>query len=132
MTSVGLRWEELLLPLLQKYKLNITWGDQDLLNIIFHYNPGKTIERPIHQHTNHTLSVAYRTPSVALCLTEMCVSFSQNPCLSFPVSGTIAQITASMAATVLQLKRMASTYYMETEGFTTTTNNRLLELFTRP
>lgn len=40
MTSVGLRWEELLMPLLQKYKLNITWGDQDLLNIIFHYNPG--------------------------------------------------------------------------------------------
>lgn len=42
MTSVGLRWEELLMPLLQKYKLNITWGDQDLLNIIFHHNPGKS------------------------------------------------------------------------------------------
>lgn len=41
MTSVGLRWDELLMPLLQKYKLNITWGDQDLINIIFHYNPGK-------------------------------------------------------------------------------------------
>ncbi|XP_061770265.1 glucoside xylosyltransferase 1 isoform X2 [Nerophis ophidion] len=44
MTSVGLRWEELLLPLLQKYKLNITWGDQDLLNIIFHYNPEFLLE----------------------------------------------------------------------------------------
>lgn len=42
MTSVGLHWEELLMPLLQKYKLNITWGDQDLLNIIFHHNPGKS------------------------------------------------------------------------------------------
>ncbi|XP_056137992.1 glucoside xylosyltransferase 1-like [Lampris incognitus] len=39
MTSVSLRWEEMLMPLLQKYKLNITWGDQDLLNIIFHHNP---------------------------------------------------------------------------------------------
>ncbi|XP_010881889.1 glucoside xylosyltransferase 1 isoform X2 [Esox lucius] len=39
MTSVLLQWEELLMPLLQKYKLNITWGDQDLLNIIFHHNP---------------------------------------------------------------------------------------------
>uniref|UniRef100_A0A4W5KX82 Glucoside xylosyltransferase 1 n=1 Tax=Hucho hucho TaxID=62062 RepID=A0A4W5KX82_9TELE len=38
MTSVPLQWEELLMPLLQKYKLNIIWGDQDLLNIIFHYN----------------------------------------------------------------------------------------------
>lgn len=43
MTSVGLHWDELLMPLLQKYKLNITWGDQDLINIIFHYNPGKPI-----------------------------------------------------------------------------------------
>lgn len=39
MTAAGLRWEEILLPLLQKYKLNITWGDQDLLNIIFYHNP---------------------------------------------------------------------------------------------
>lgn len=38
MTTVLLKWEELLMPLLQKYKLNITWGDQDLLNIIFHHN----------------------------------------------------------------------------------------------
>lgn len=40
MTTVVLKWEEMLMPLLQKYKLNITWGDQDLLNIIFHHNPG--------------------------------------------------------------------------------------------
>ncbi|XP_012735864.2 glucoside xylosyltransferase 1 isoform X1 [Fundulus heteroclitus] len=39
MTAVALQWEEILMPLLQKYKLNITWGDQDLLNIIFHHNP---------------------------------------------------------------------------------------------
>ncbi|KAM8740088.1 glucoside xylosyltransferase 1 isoform 2-T2 [Acanthopagrus schlegelii] len=46
MTSVGLRWEELLMPLLQKYKLNITWGDQDLLNIIFSHNPECLLEFP--------------------------------------------------------------------------------------
>ncbi|XP_029969313.1 glucoside xylosyltransferase 1 [Salarias fasciatus] len=46
MTPVALRWEELLMPLLQKYKLNITWGDQDLLNIIFHYNPESLLEFP--------------------------------------------------------------------------------------
>ncbi|KAM6987058.1 glucoside xylosyltransferase 1 [Aplochiton taeniatus] len=46
MTSVELRWEELLMPLLQKYKLNITWGDQDLLNIIFHHNPEYLLEVP--------------------------------------------------------------------------------------
>ncbi|XP_073688127.1 glucoside xylosyltransferase 1 isoform X2 [Garra rufa] len=39
MTTVDLKWADLLMPLLHKYKLNITWGDQDLLNIIFHHNP---------------------------------------------------------------------------------------------
>ncbi|XP_066554148.1 glucoside xylosyltransferase 2 [Amia ocellicauda] len=39
MISTGLSWEDLLHPLYQKYKNHITWGDQDLLNIIFHYNP---------------------------------------------------------------------------------------------
>ncbi|KAM3925594.1 glucoside xylosyltransferase 1 isoform 3-T3 [Leptodactylus fuscus] len=39
MTTVHLHWGEMLMPLLKKYKLNITWGDQDLLNIIFSHNP---------------------------------------------------------------------------------------------
>ncbi|XP_072308000.1 glucoside xylosyltransferase 2 isoform X2 [Eucyclogobius newberryi] len=39
MIPSGLLWEDLLNPLYQKYKNHITWGDQDLLNIIFHYNP---------------------------------------------------------------------------------------------
>ncbi|XP_037538950.1 glucoside xylosyltransferase 1 [Nematolebias whitei] len=39
MAAFPLKWEEMLMPLLQKYKLNITWGDQDLLNIIFYHNP---------------------------------------------------------------------------------------------
>ncbi|XP_053111504.1 glucoside xylosyltransferase 1 isoform X3 [Hemicordylus capensis] len=39
MTTARLQWEEILMPLLKKYKLNITWGDQDLLNIIFFHNP---------------------------------------------------------------------------------------------
>ncbi|XP_006630704.1 glucoside xylosyltransferase 2 [Lepisosteus oculatus] len=39
MIPAGLSWEDLLYPLYQKYKNHITWGDQDLLNIIFHYNP---------------------------------------------------------------------------------------------
>ncbi|KAL6473587.1 hypothetical protein MHYP_G00171480 [Metynnis hypsauchen] len=48
MTAIGLHWEELLVPLLHKYKLNITWGDQDLINIIFHHNPEKLLVFPCH------------------------------------------------------------------------------------
>ncbi|XP_069570577.1 glucoside xylosyltransferase 2 [Brachyistius frenatus] len=39
MIPTHLSWEDLLYPLYQKYKNHITWGDQDLLNIIFHDNP---------------------------------------------------------------------------------------------
>ncbi|XP_074770423.1 glucoside xylosyltransferase 2 isoform X2 [Athene noctua] len=39
MIPSGLTWEEMLYPLYQKYKNYITWGDQDLLNIIFYFNP---------------------------------------------------------------------------------------------
>ncbi|KAF4024058.1 hypothetical protein G4228_015714, partial [Cervus hanglu yarkandensis] len=39
MISTGLAWEDMLYPLYQKYKNAITWGDQDLLNIIFYFNP---------------------------------------------------------------------------------------------
>ena len=35
-----MNWGEMMLPLLKKYQFNITWGDQCLLNIIFHFNPG--------------------------------------------------------------------------------------------
>lgn len=43
MIPSGLSWEDLLHPLYQKYKNHITWGDQDLLNIIFHYNSGTLV-----------------------------------------------------------------------------------------
>ena len=42
MTEAKMSWSDILLPLYNKYRYNITWGDQDLLNIIFHYNPGTT------------------------------------------------------------------------------------------
>lgn len=56
MIPSGLSWEDLLHPLYQKYKNHITWGDQDLLNIIFHYNPGTVpFCRCIHAvHTEKT------------------------------------------------------------------------------
>lgn len=39
-----MNWDEMMLPLLKKYQFNITWGDQCLLNIIFHFNPDKLLE----------------------------------------------------------------------------------------
>ncbi|XP_043084621.1 glucoside xylosyltransferase 1 isoform X2 [Puntigrus tetrazona] len=48
LSAVDLKWADLLMPLLQKYKLNITWGDQDLLNIIFHHNPERLLLMECH------------------------------------------------------------------------------------
>lgn len=36
------KWVEYILPLYKEYKLKITWGDQDLINILFYYHPGTT------------------------------------------------------------------------------------------
>lgn len=37
------KWEEYILPLYKEFKLKITWGDQDLINILFYYHPGEFI-----------------------------------------------------------------------------------------
>ncbi|XP_019482090.1 PREDICTED: glucoside xylosyltransferase 2 isoform X2 [Hipposideros armiger] len=39
MIPIGLAWEDMVYLLYLKYKNAITWGDQDLLNIIFYFNP---------------------------------------------------------------------------------------------
>lgn len=36
-------WISQLAPVLEKYRLDLTWGDQDIINVIFHYHPGKSI-----------------------------------------------------------------------------------------
>nr|XP_057933754.1 glucoside xylosyltransferase 2-like [Doryrhamphus excisus] len=39
LNAYGMFWEDLAHPLYQKYKNDIQWGEQDIINIIFHYNP---------------------------------------------------------------------------------------------
>ncbi|XP_046396531.1 glucoside xylosyltransferase 1 [Ischnura elegans] len=34
-------WNEYVVPIYKEYKLKITWGDQDIINIIFHFHPDK-------------------------------------------------------------------------------------------
>ncbi|KAE8747209.1 hypothetical protein FOCC_FOCC006076 [Frankliniella occidentalis] len=34
-------WEDYVIPVYKEFKLKITWGDQDIINIIFHYYPHK-------------------------------------------------------------------------------------------
>lgn len=35
------KWTDYLVPIHKEYKLKITWGDQDIINIIFHFHPEK-------------------------------------------------------------------------------------------
>lgn len=39
-------WNSYMLPLYREYKLKITWGDQDLINILFYYYPDKLYVMP--------------------------------------------------------------------------------------
>lgn len=34
-------WTERILPIYDKYKLKLVWGDQDIINILFHFHPDK-------------------------------------------------------------------------------------------
>uniref|UniRef100_A0A1B6CX52 UDP-D-xylose:beta-D-glucoside alpha-1,3-D-xylosyltransferase n=2 Tax=Clastoptera arizonana TaxID=38151 RepID=A0A1B6CX52_9HEMI len=38
------KWEKYLSPIYKEFKLKITWGDQDIINIIFHYHPEKLLQ----------------------------------------------------------------------------------------
>ncbi|XP_043492136.1 uncharacterized protein LOC122517681 [Polistes fuscatus] len=40
------RWTNYVVPIHKEYKLKITWGDQDIINIIFHYHPEKLYVYP--------------------------------------------------------------------------------------
>ncbi|XP_023246784.1 glucoside xylosyltransferase 1 [Copidosoma floridanum] len=35
------KWIQYVIPIHKEYRLKITWGDQDIINIIFHYHPEK-------------------------------------------------------------------------------------------
>lgn len=35
------KWTRYVIPIHKEYKLKITWGDQDIINIIFYYHPEK-------------------------------------------------------------------------------------------
>lgn len=37
------QWQSYLEPIFHEYKLKIVWGDQDIINIIFHYHPDKLL-----------------------------------------------------------------------------------------
>ena len=36
-----INWNKDVYPIYKKYRYDITWGDQDILNIMFHFKPGK-------------------------------------------------------------------------------------------
>ncbi|XP_033108903.1 glucoside xylosyltransferase 1-like [Anneissia japonica] len=44
MRSFG--WTEKIVPIYREYKLKITWGDQDLINILFHFHPDRVFVYP--------------------------------------------------------------------------------------
>lgn len=41
-------WEQYVIPIYQEYKTKITWGDQDIINIVFHFHPERLYVYPCH------------------------------------------------------------------------------------
>lgn len=42
------KWIDRLTPVLEKYRQDLTWGDQDIINVIFHDHPGTSNTRFIN------------------------------------------------------------------------------------
>ncbi|XP_071851569.1 glucoside xylosyltransferase 1-like [Apostichopus japonicus] len=40
------RWTNRIIPFYRQYRYKITWGDQDLINVIFYFHPDKVFEYP--------------------------------------------------------------------------------------
>ena len=40
------RWTDYVVPIHKEYRLKITWGDQDIINIIFHFHPERLYVYP--------------------------------------------------------------------------------------
>jgi len=40
-------WIRHMIMYYEHYKYNITWGDQDLINIYFHFHPGVSTRTPV-------------------------------------------------------------------------------------
>jgi UDP-xylose:glucoside alpha-1,3-xylosyltransferase len=43
-------WIDYVLPIYHEYKLKITWGDQDIINILFHFHSGELIKTLFYFH----------------------------------------------------------------------------------
>ncbi|XP_071955139.1 glucoside xylosyltransferase 1-like [Antedon mediterranea] len=39
-------WTQKIVPIYREYKMKITWGDQDLINILFHFHPDRVFVYP--------------------------------------------------------------------------------------
>ena len=43
-----INWNDDVYPIYKHYRYDITWGDQDILNIMFHFKPGNTIFKDLN------------------------------------------------------------------------------------
>lgn len=53
-------WKEKIIEAYNKYKLSITWGDQDLINIVFHDHPGNGLVSFFEDYIFHTSFMTWR------------------------------------------------------------------------
>jgi hypothetical protein len=75
-------WTDYVVPIYKEYKLKITWGDQDIINIIFHFHPGNFMESSSQaQQTVVDLGFQYGLPPFFMvfghCLPVFCLHYIQ-------------------------------------------------------
>ena len=69
-------WKEKIIEAYNKYKLSITWGDQDLINIVFHDHPGNGLVSFFEDYLFHTSSLMWRPLLQNLKIMQFIFTFS--------------------------------------------------------
>jgi len=73
-------WTDYVVPIYKEYKLKITWGDQDIINIIFHFHPGNFMHSSEVLQAILDLGYQFNLPPF-LSVSGHCLSVSYSQCI---------------------------------------------------
>lgn len=119
MISTGLAWEDMLYPLYQKYKNAITWGDQDLLNIIFYFNPGRfSFENVVHGRVRPPHPTEHIPAWAVLAEPELCLCPLQRGPFHPPLGSHVGRpLAANTKGQMLKPPTLGSIFQKYLLGF---------------
>lgn len=58
-------WVKYLAPIYKEFRLKLTWGDQDIINIFFHFHPGKFMLLVFNLKNKNCACITFNGPHIS-------------------------------------------------------------------